>query len=274
MRTTALLLLATAALAGPLEDGVALYEAGDFEAALPPLREAAAVLAPGPERARALLFAGLTEAVLGRRDVARQRFAEALTDDPEVAPDRQRVPPPIVEVFEGVRARLRGRLEVTASRPAAVSLDGEPAGETPLSTELVVGPHALRVDPLDGGAPSPEQSVVVRAGDTVRVEIELAPLAVVVAPLPDPPDWYARTGTWAWVTMGVGVFAAAGGVALGLAARDAEADLHDRAGAGTLDYDQQRDLTDSAEGRASSANLMFGLAGTAALTSAVLFVFD
>ncbi len=46
------------------------------------------------------------------------------------------------------------------------------------------------------------------------------------------------------------------------------------AGNGTLDYDDQRSLTDSAEGRAFSANVMFGVAGTAALTSAVLFVLD
>jgi hypothetical protein len=130
------------------------------------------------------------------------------------------------ELIEAVRVaayglvapeRLRGALVVLADQPgAAVYLNGEPVGKTPLPAihGLRVGSYVLRVS-KDGYADVIE-SVQVRFQKTAQVVVRMqtplkkagsasAPPVVRTAP------WYARW--WFWTV--VGVVAAGTGVALG-----------------------------------------------------------
>lgn len=181
-RAAALLLLTGLLWAAPrvghadeLGQAIARYHRGDFEEAVTALQRVAARLGPGPRRARAHLFRGLALAVLGRWTAAREAFAAALTDDPEIRPNRDRVRPSIVAAFEAVRATVRGILEVRSARPASVALDGKPVGRTPLRRRLPVGRYDLQVRTDDGFAEYRQAGVLIRAGATVRIDARLVP---------------------------------------------------------------------------------------------------
>jgi len=85
------------------------------------------------------------------------------------------------------------------------------------------------------------------------------------------PEPGGDSGAWGWApwaTLGVAVVAAGvGGAMGGLALGDAK-----DARAAAPDSDRWRSAKDSAEGKALGADLLFGLAGAAAVTTVVLFV--
>lgn len=79
----------------------------------------------------------------------------------------------------------------------------------------------------------------------------------------------ARSGTnWpAWITLGVGAAAGVAGLAMGLMNRSEKDKAEDQA----LFYNEAKDHADKAASYGTAANVLFGVAGAAALTSAVLF---
>ena len=73
-----------------------------------------------------------------------------------------------------VHVAATGTLVVTTGEPGAeVTLDGEPAGRTPLTLTVEGGVHELRV--ARSGHVSLARSVTVRAGDLQRLDLDLEP---------------------------------------------------------------------------------------------------
>lgn len=111
-----------------------------------------------------------------------------------------------------------GQIEVRSTPPGvAVRIDGEPAGQTPLSRELPAGEHTIEL--AAPGRETVRQTVTLVAGKHSVVEITLA--ATSTTPDPDtvtPPDddsiW---TSWWLWTVVGaVVVGGVVTGVVLGL----------------------------------------------------------
>lgn len=113
------------------------------------------------------------------------------------------------ESIEGLATRLRSKadhltspttLSVQSTPPgAAVEVDGEPVGTTPLSIEVAPGPHVLRVS--KPGYAAQEQEAELTAGATQTFTYRLAPKAFVPAWLP-------------WTLLGAGVASLGTGIAL------------------------------------------------------------
>lgn len=88
--------------------------------------------------------------------------------------------------------------------------------------------------------------------------------------LPSPRPWYGRAGTWKWATAGTAVAGLAVGVTMQvLAGRSA-----DRLADGNITMVQAVELQQESNSRRAIAGVMFGIGGTAALTSLVLFLLD
>ena len=157
------------ALAQP-QGGVQRYDEGDFEGAVSLLREVSAQAEAGPERARALLYLGLSHAALQQDDDARAAFRRALEDEPDLAPDRRRVPPAVLEMFDAVRAALHARLEVATEPGATVRLDGRPLGSTPYAGEVPIGRHEVEIRTPDRLRELPAAELRLRPGSVARLE--------------------------------------------------------------------------------------------------------
>ncbi len=115
-------------------------------------------------------------------------------------------------LIETQAATLRTKLDALASGPAAivvtsnpdgadVTLDGEAFGVTPLDKSIIPGDHTIRVS-KDGYIAVQEQRTFVEgARETLAYELEKVPNR-----LPKRP--------WGWASLGVGIAAIGGGVAL------------------------------------------------------------
>jgi tetratricopeptide (TPR) repeat protein len=121
----------------------------------------------------------------------------------------------------------------------------------------------------------------IRAEDSSRSRLAAAAKRVSpeVKPLPLPPPRRAavplqdearpRSTNWpAWITLGVSVAAGGTGLAMGLLARQRADEANDL----SIPYDQAQPRRDSAESLALTANILFGVAGAAAVVSGVLFI--
>ncbi len=102
------------------QEGVKLYEEGDFEAAKRKLLEAAegVALLSEPEQVLVHKYLGYCEVVIGNPEAAKPHFRRALKLDPELALDPSVVPPKIVAVFDEVRAEFA---PLPATRALALS---------------------------------------------------------------------------------------------------------------------------------------------------------
>ena len=121
-------------------------------------------------------------------------------------------------LIETQAATLRTKLDALASGPASivvrsdpegaeVTLDGEPYGVTPLDKPIIPGDHVIRVS-KDGYISVQEKRTFVEgARESLNYELEKVP-----SRLPKRP--------WGWASLGVGIAAVGGGVALTF--------LHDR----------------------------------------------
>jgi hypothetical protein len=109
-------------------------------------------------------------------------------------------------------ATLRTKLDALASGPAAinitsdpegaqVTLDGEPFGTTPVDKPLIPGDHVIRVSKDGYIAVQEKRTFVEGARETLNYELEKVPNR-----LPKRP--------WGWASLGVGIAAVGGGLAL------------------------------------------------------------
>lgn len=149
------------------ELGIKLYEAGKFEAAVAEF-EAAYALRPHHE----LLYnLGVAQKRLLRLGAARGSFKRFLSEGGERIPSDRRA---LVEQEIASIVRLAAEVEVRVEgAPAAVEVDGQPAGASPLVDPLLVlsGSHLFRAT-REGHDPA-EQRLEVVSGR--RYTIDLTP---------------------------------------------------------------------------------------------------
>src|SRR5688572_4232277 len=115
-------------------------------------------------------------------------------------------------LIETQAATMRTKLDALASGPAAinitsvpegadVTLDGEAFGTTPIDKPIIPGDHVIRVSKEGYIAVQEKRTFVEGARETLNYELEKVPNR-----LPKRP--------WGWASLGVGIAAVGGGVAM------------------------------------------------------------
>lgn len=156
-----------------LQEAIVLYTTARPEQSLRKLQKALKATKQPKLLARIHLYTGLDHLLLGDGSEAKKAFARALRQDPTVELDPKRFKPEWVQLLDGVRAQLKGRLRVTADRPkATVLIDGKSKGTAPFSGQLVVGRHRVVVRTRDA-LYSHRSAVVIHADQQHTVAAEL-----------------------------------------------------------------------------------------------------
>ena len=166
------------------------------------------------------------------------------------------------EAVTGEKLDTTGVVRVAVDRAGAtVTLDGRSLGTSPLkeAPRVLEGPHAITVQ--KDGFVRWSTTVMVPAGQTVPVTVELVPVQLMGEAA------RSRLWTWGWVSAGVAVAATGSGIYFGAKA--------------TQSYDAYKletvrtravDLHDRAQQQATIANASWAVAGAGALAAGGLLV--
>jgi tetratricopeptide (TPR) repeat protein len=283
---------AGATVADPAEEaraayrrGADLYRAGRYREAIAEF-ETADRLRPSP----ALQFnVGQAWEKLGDVEAALAAFARYLRQDPRAA-NREAVERNVRSLEGRLAATGRQMLHVLTDPPGAeVAVDGAPAGRSPVDAAFRPGPHAITA--TAPGRQAARRDVVLLPQRSLEVRLDLEPLPppppeaeaatppVLAATPPAPPLEATRPGpapapaeqkSWLGpiIAGSVGVVAAGAGLVMGLQARNAQNALL----AGGNDRSQADALQSKARSDATTANVLYGVAGAAVLTGGVLAI--
>ena len=253
------------------ERGAELYRAGDFRAALAAF-EAAQARAPAPQ---ALFNIARCQERLGQLADAVDSYTAYLAAAPD-APDRAAVSARIEELR--ARLPLEASLRISVEPPAAVAVDGEPAGTSPVTVRLSPGTH--RIGATHEGYQPLEREVELAPGGRVQLELSLVPLLPPAAtgrapeaavrdtikPLPK-----TQPRRWTWVATGIAAASLAAGITFGVSAHQAQNTLKD----GTpRTPDQVQQVYDTAVARSNAANGFYAAAGVAGAAAIALFFLE
>lgn len=251
------------------------FKAGDFSGALADF-EASNTAKPAPETER---YIGLSHDNLGH-------FPEAVTAYEKFLAN---VPPKMKEQGDETKKRV----EAIKAMPGKVHVETTPAGAqivvdaaanpnaqpnaapTPTDLELPAGHHTLKIT-AEGYTPA-DKEIDVTFGSKQDVRVELVkseppppPPPPVVAeapapppPAPPPPPAEPRSKVPAYVTGAVAIVAAGVGIGFGVKALSQASDF---------DKNPTTKKADDGENNALIADMMFGIAITFGVTSAVLFL--
>jgi tetratricopeptide (TPR) repeat protein len=259
--------------------GADLYKAGKYREAIAAF-EAADRLKPSP----ALQFnIGQAWEKLGDPAAALAAFARYLRLDPAAA-NRESVQRS-VKVLEGrLAATGRQMLHVEVDPPGAeVRVDGVPAGAAPVDAPFAPGPHALAA--AAPGRRTATRDVVLPTETSLTVNLILEPgqdpaavplLAArppetpLEATRPEAPPQPAERKNWLGpiIAGSVAVVAAGAGLVMGLQAKSAQ----DALLAGGNDRAQADALASKASSNATTANVLYGVAGAALITGGMLAI--
>jgi tetratricopeptide (TPR) repeat protein len=125
-----------------LEQGIKLFNQGDFDAALKMLDAAAAECGDAATLEKVHLLRA--QCFAARQDFTRAEdaFGSALEANPDTSLDPARVDPTLVKLLETVRARSLASVTFESTPPGAKLLvDGKDSGVTPQTMSLPVGRH-------------------------------------------------------------------------------------------------------------------------------------
>ncbi|MBN2576679.1 MAG: PEGA domain-containing protein [Deltaproteobacteria bacterium] len=307
MNTASLVLLALVAQTSPptetpearakaqnlLKEGAKLYEKGAYAPALDKFEEAYAEY-PSPK----LLFnIGQASRDLGRLGDAMRAFEHFLAEATDAPAEMVAEAKKSVSELEG----KLGKVRVQCSKPGAeIALDGKTVGVTPLSEPIWATPGKHQVTARHPDTAPAIEDVDVNASWEHTVVITLQPLAEVVAPVPVPapavppkadvelrareepvpapaqPAGVARHGrVWTWVAGGAAAVFAGAAVGLGVSMRSKFDSLNKSCGSesGSEPHCTQSDV-DAVLLRRNLANVSWGLAAAAAVTTGVLFFIE
>jgi tetratricopeptide (TPR) repeat protein len=267
---------------GLLQRGKALYARGQYEESAARLKEALTQSPPASIQAQITLYLGLDSLALGKEAAARERFTQALTHDPTIALDPDRFKSEIISFFKRVRDGLQGEVLVAGSIGGArVELDGAPLGETPIRRRVPIGLHHVVVR---HGSQIHQERILVRPGSTMRVLASFATsgprtlaeqpasrgeLAAPASSRPSRDDRPRRKRVWTWIAAATALATASVGLGLGLSAN--------------ADYREYRETRDPARfdalegrlfGKAVAADVLFGVAGAAAIGAVIAFFLE
>jgi hypothetical protein len=197
-----------------------------------------------------------------------------------------------------------GRLRIDCDTPGAeVSVDGKTVGRTPLPGLIWATPGRHQVTASRTDAVPALETVEVQTGSTstvtmrliplvapAPVPLALAPVPVALAPVPTPvlqtappvspspssaSEGWLLGRKWTWVAAGSTVLLAVGAVTAGLLAQSKFDSLRSSCGVGNpANYGCTQSDIDSVTSRQTIANIFWGLAGAAAVTTGVLLYFE
>ncbi len=253
------------------ERGAALYRAGDFRAALAAF-EAAQARAPAPQ---SLFNIARCQERLGQLADAVDSYTAYLAAATE-APDRAAVASRIQELR--ARLPLEASLRISVEPPSPVAVDGEPAGNSPVSVRLAPGTH--RVGAAQDGYQPLEREVELAPGGRVQLELSLVPLLPLASGTERVPEAAVRDAVplaktqprrWTWVATGLAAVSLAAGITFGVSANQAQDKLKD----GTpRSPDQVQQVYDTAVARSNAANGFYAAAGIAGAAAIALFFLE
>ncbi len=268
-----------------LDQGSALYSRGDLEGALDKFRRAYDTY----PSAKLWFNIGQVERDRGRAVEAMEAFQRFLAEGAQAAPhamDEARTA--VHELGEQL-----GHLTVACDATGAqVDLDDGVLGPTPLSLTIWVlpGRHVLTLQSDAGATATP---IDVKAGESQTVVLQLEPpappaLALVAtheaAPAqarpPDlsaaqPPNsgWLGRK--WTWVAGGVAIACTAGAITFGVLMQSKYDELNRTCGSASRSQTGcSEDDFHALDLRKNTANVLWGLAGVAAVTAGLLWVVE
>jgi hypothetical protein len=297
MHATCLILLAILAQVSPsigdpqgkaqaqalLGQGTKLYQQGDVADALEKFQAAYAAF-PSPK----LMFnIGQANRDLSRPVEALEAFEKFLLGAADASPEM------IADARKSM-AQLQkklGRIQVDCETAGAeVSVDGKSVGLAPLPDLIWVTPGRHQVTAKHASAAPAIEDVDVTAGSVSTVTVRLrflassrsasAPNAAnfdvqATAPSSEANEGWWLGRKWTWVAAGSTVLLAAGAVTSGLLMQSKFDSLRNSCGAGnSLRPGCAQSDIDSVSSRQTTANVFWGLAGAAAVTTGVLFYFE
>lgn len=252
-------LLALVLASAPLTDATRAYADLEYEACVAKLAGLKGV--PVGERAKAELLLGLCHFALGHDRQASAAIESALRRDASVAAPANASPKELAFIDA-----QRGK----AKEPRQdKKRDAEPKPDEAVAIKREVEPK-----PREEGAPTPGAAVVQAPVSASDAGVTLAPVdaplpAAVEAALPKTELVVAPKATWLpWVTGGVALAAAGVGTGLGVNAASLEA----QGNGAPVQLDAAR-LAGDAQTSATGANIAFAVAGTAAITTVIAFIF-
>ena len=267
--------------------GSGLYERGDYAGALEKFNAAYAAY-PSPK----LMFnIGQANRDLSRPVEALEAFEKFLAGSLDASPETTADARKSLAELRDKLGRIRIDCETAGSE---VSIDGKNVGLTPLPDPIWATPGRHQVTAKHASAAPAVEDVDVTAGSVSTATMRMLPLAVPVAVAPAlMPDaapnldlqaapsssgtrqgwWLGRK--WTWVAGGSTVLLAAGAITAGLSMQSKFNSLNSSCGiaSGKTPDCSQSDI-DSVSSRQAIANVFWGLAGAAAVTTAVLFYFE
>jgi hypothetical protein len=304
MYTTSLVLLVTLAQITPpttdpeakaqaqalLGQGTKLYEQGDVAGALQKFDAAYAAYA-SPK----LMFnIGQANRELNRPVEALEAFEKFLVSAADASPEM------VADARKSV-AQLQkklGRIQIDCETAGAkVSVDGKDVGVVPLPEPIWAAPGLRQVTASHASATTSFEVVEVKAGSVSTVTMRLRPLAApVAASTPKAaPDFdlesssvQARAGSvssantgwwmgrkWTWLAASSTVLLAVGAITAGTLMQSKFDSLRSSCGAGNPARPGcTQSQIDSVNSRQTTANVFWGLAAAAAVTTSALFYFE
>ena len=269
-----------------LKEGTALYERGDFAAALDRFETAYGIF-PSPK----LQFnIGQADRSLGRPLEAVEAFEKFLAQVPDAAPEllseaRQSV----VEL----RGKL-GQLNIECATPGAeVAMDGKSVGKTPLAQPVWTTPGRHQVTTRQPGYGPAVVNVTAGQIQTVSLEPRWLPSPATEATAAQPPpilvpasresapgspatghsqEWWSGRSWYVWAAAGGTVVFATAAIVAGLSANSRFNELQSSCGATTAGCSESQ--IDSVKSRATLTDVLWVLAGASAVATGVSFYVD
>jgi hypothetical protein len=166
-------------------------------------------------------------------------------------------------VRAAVKPRL-GVLRVEVDRPGAQVLAGDRLLGTAPFEPVAVPPGRYRLVVRKAGFREEMREVAVAPETTLELRVRLTALT----------PWYGKKRTWGIASLGLSAATTVLALWVGHTAQAHEDELRFVERAGALTERRYRELSSTAASRGRAANVLFGVAGAAAVTGIVLLLFD
>ena len=259
---------------GLLGEGAALYGHGDYLGALDKFNSAYAAY----PSSKILFNIGQANQLLGRVLEAREAYQKFLDETPNASREDRTDAQAWLEKLQ----KSLGQVKIfSATAGADISLDGKAIGRSPLHGMVWATPGRHQVTAMKSGACPTVEFVEVASGSQATVELRPlhsplvadTPRVDLNSPKPEASShgwWLGRK--WTWVAAGSTVLLTGAAAAVGLTVETRFDDLKKFCGRGSPGQQGCSDSDiDSLHTRKVTANVLWGLAGAAAVTTGVLF---
>jgi len=243
---------------------VALYDEGDFAAALIEFRKAYD-LSPSY---KLLYKIGQVSYKLKDYAGALKSFERYLVEAGDKIPPERRAE--VQEEVNVLRAQT-GRIDVSANVfGASVSIDDTPVGTTPLEEPVLVSVGKRKVTVTAPGRTPVTRIVDIGGQETEQVKVDLQPLVgetrTVITDRP------SKMTTWSWVGLGAAGAFGIGAAVTGVMANNASDDLSNMSYIGTAPSSQVKTQQDKVKSRALTTDILAG-AAIVTLTTTLVWTF-